>query len=107
MKNKEIPSTPSGKFKFKIGIQKNFSTNWNDPIDLLKNTHKHNELINVKHETLKATDLNSILFEWGINNKTNVPNNGRIKVKDNIFLIYNMIFKIFHILQDSNPWPAA
>ena len=80
MKNKEIPSTPIGKLMFKIGIQKNFSTNWNVPIDLLKNTHKTNDSTNVKHEQFKATDRSKDLFDDGINDKMNAPINGSTKM---------------------------
>ena len=43
MKNKEIPSIPKLKLKFKKGIQATLFTNWNELTDLLKNTHKNND----------------------------------------------------------------
>jgi len=43
MKNKEMPSTPKLKLKFKKGIQANLFTNWNELTDLLKNTHKNRD----------------------------------------------------------------
>jgi len=39
-KKSEIPSIPKLKFKFRIGIHKNFVTNWNEPVNLLKKNHK-------------------------------------------------------------------
>ena len=32
-KNKDIPSIPKTRFKFKLGSQKNFTTNWKEPVD--------------------------------------------------------------------------
>jgi len=80
MKNKEIPSTPIGKFIFKIGIQKNFSTNWKVPTDLLKKTHRINDNTNVKQEQFKATDRNKDLFDDGMNDKMNAPIKGSTKM---------------------------
>lgn len=92
-KNKEIPSIPIGKFKFKIGIQKNFSTYWKVAVDLLKKIHKTKDKTKVKHEKFKATDLNKNLFDDGIKSKIVVPIKGNINIKDNIFSKYNMIIK--------------
>ena len=80
MKNKEIPSTPIGKLMFKIGIQKNFSTNWNVPIDLLKKTHKVSDNTNVKQEQFRATDRNKDLFDDGMKDKMSAPINGSTKI---------------------------
>ena len=89
-KNNEIPSTPIGKFKFKIGIQKNLFTNWKVPIDLLKNTQTNKDKTNVKQEKLNATCLNKIWFDEGIGNNAIAPVKGSNKIYNNKFLIHNI-----------------
>ena len=79
-KNKDIPSTPKVKFKFKIGIQKNLSTNWNVPIDLLNSTQTINDKTKVRQEKLNATCLNNEEFDEEIGNSEKAPNKGSSKI---------------------------
>jgi len=59
MKNNEIPSTPKVKFKFRKEIHNNLVTNWNEPIDLLKKTHKNNDITYKIQDTFKAVDFSN------------------------------------------------
>jgi len=59
MKKSEIPSIPILKFKFKKGIHNNLLTNWKEPIDLLKKTHKNNDITYRKHEIFNAIDFSN------------------------------------------------
>jgi len=88
-KKSEIPSIPRLKFKFKSGIHKNLVTNWKEPVDLLKNTHKNNEIIYIKLDTFKAKNFKSEWLDAGTNNKKKVPTKGSIKMKTNKFAIFN------------------
>jgi hypothetical protein len=54
-----MPSTPKLKFKFKKGIHENVLTNWKEPIDLLKKTHKNKETTYEKQDIFKAIDFNN------------------------------------------------
>lgn len=45
IKNNEIPSMPKTKLRFKKGIHAILFTNWKEPTDLLKKTHKNKEII--------------------------------------------------------------
>jgi len=59
IKKSEIPSIPILKFKFKKGIHNNLLTNWKEPIDLLKKTHKNNDITYEKHEIFNAIDFSN------------------------------------------------
>ena len=59
IKKSEIPSTPKLKFKFRKGIHENVLTNWKEPIDLLKKTHRNRETTYEKHDIFKAIDFNN------------------------------------------------
>ena len=59
IKKSEMPSIPKLKFKFKKGIHKNLLTNWKEPTDLLKKTHKNKEIEYKKQDTFKAMDFNN------------------------------------------------
>ena len=83
IKKIEIPSIPKLKFRFKKGIHNNLLTNWKELIDLLKKTHKNNEIIYVKHDVFKAMDFNKPWFEAGTNNKKKVPIKGNTIIKTN------------------------
>ena len=85
IKKSETPSIPTLKFKFRKGIQGKLLTNWKEPIDLLKKTHKNNEITYEIQDTFKATIFNNKWFEAGINNNKKVPINGNIIVKINKF----------------------
>lgn len=89
IKNSEIPSTPKLKLKFKKGIHNNLLTNWKEPIDLLKKTHKNKETTYNRQDTFKAIDFNKEWFEEGINNSKNVPIKGNTKTKINKFVTFN------------------
>jgi hypothetical protein len=54
-----MPSIPKLKFKFKKGIHSNLLTNWKEPRDLLKKTHKNKEIEYKKQDTFKAIDFNN------------------------------------------------
>jgi len=75
-KNKEIPSIPTVKFKFKLGNHRIFSTNWKFPVDLSNKTHKNKESKNVMLEKNKAILFNKFLFHEGVNNNKQEPNKG-------------------------------
>jgi len=53
-----MSSTPRLKLKFKKGIHNSLLTNWKEPTDLLKKTHKNNETTYNKQDTFKAIDFN-------------------------------------------------
>jgi len=89
MKKREIPSIPKLKFKFKNGIHNNLFTNWKDPMDLLKKTHKSIELKYTQQETFKAKDFNSEWLDVGTNNNNKVPAKGKIMIKINRFVTLN------------------
>lgn len=89
MKNNEIPSIPKLKLKFKKGIHNNLLTNWKEPIDLLKKTHKKRETTYAKQDTFKAIDFNKEWFDEGTNSRKNVPIKGNIKTKINKFVTFN------------------
>lgn len=67
-KNKEIPSIPNVKFKFKLDNQKNFTTNWNELLDFWKKPHKNKELMKEKHEKFNAIIFNNFFLLEGMNN---------------------------------------
>ena len=98
MKNNEIPSIPKLKLKFKKGIHNNLLTNWKEPIDLLKKTHKNKEATYNKQETFKAINFNKEWFEEGTNNRKNVPIKGNIKTIINKFVTFNKKKSNIHIL---------
>ena len=79
IKNNDMPSTPTVKFKFNPGIHKNLSTNWNVPIDLSNENHKNNDNTNVKQENFSAIDFNKNLLDEGIVNNNNEHNKGNNK----------------------------
>ena len=80
MKKSEIPSIPKVKFKFEKGIHNNLLTNWKEPVDLLKKTHKNkercerNEIFrHQKHENEIDVDIENETedqAEEGIENET-------------------------------------
>ena len=80
IKNNEIPSTPKEKLILKIGIQKILVTYWNNPILLLKKTHKKSDKTKVAHDIFNAIVFKSICLEFGIHNKSNKPAKGKHKV---------------------------
>ena len=55
-------------FKFKLGNQKNVTTNWKELVDLLKKSHNNKEPVKDKHVEFKATTFNKFLFLEGIHN---------------------------------------
>lgn len=57
-KNNEMPSMPRLKLRFRKGIHNILLTNWKEPIDLLKKTHKNKEIIYTIQEIFKATAFN-------------------------------------------------
>ena len=59
IKKSEMPSIPKLKFKFKKGVHSNLLTNWKEPRDLLKKTHKNKEIEYKKQDTFKAIDFNN------------------------------------------------
>ena len=89
MKKSEIPSIHKLKFKFKNGIHNNLFTNWKEPIDLLKKTHKNTEIIYTKQETFKAKSFKNEWLEAGTHNKKKVPTKGKIMIKTNKFVQLN------------------
>jgi len=88
-KKSEIPSIPKLKFKFKNGIHDDLVTNWKEPIDLLKKTHKNKEITNNRLDTFKANDFNSEWLEAGTINKKKVPTKGNAISKNNKLAIFN------------------
>jgi hypothetical protein len=89
MKNNEMPSIPKLKLRFKKGIHNNLLTNWKEPIDLLKNTHKNKEITYKKQEVFKAIAFNAEWFEEGTNNNKKVPIKGNTKIRINKFVTFN------------------
>ena len=77
MKNKDIPSIPNVKLKFKKGIHKVLFTNWNIPIEALNHTHKKREQINVKADVPNPIIFKKILLLEGINNNNEIPSSGK------------------------------
>jgi len=97
-KNNEIPSIPMLKFKFKKGIHNTLFTNWKEPIDLLKKTHKNKEIMYTLHEVFKATAFNIDELEDGMSNNIKVPNKGTSKIKRSKFVGFNNKTSNIHIL---------
>lgn len=89
IKKSDIPSIPKLKFKFKKGIHNNLLTNWKEPTDLLKKTHKNKEIIYDKQDTFKAIDFNNEWFEAGTNNKKKVPIKGNTIINISKFDMFN------------------
>ena len=89
IKKSEIPSTPKLKFKFRKGIHQNLLTNWKEPIDLLKKTHKNKETTYEKQDTFKAIDFNNECLEAGTNNRRKTPIKGNIKMITSKLVIFN------------------
>ena len=89
IKKSEIPSTPKLKFKFRKGIHQNLLTNWKEPIDLLKKTHKNKETTYEKQDIFKAIDFNNEWLEAGTNNKRKTPIKGNIKMITSKLVIFN------------------
>lgn len=87
-KKSEIPSTPKLKFIFKIGIHKIFVTNWNEPIDLLKKTHKNNEIKYKIPETFNAIDFKSEWFDAGTSIKQRILIIGnKMRIANKFFIL--------------------
>lgn len=86
-KNKDIPSKPSVKFRFKVGNQKILWTNWKELVDFWKKLHKSNEPLNDKQEHFRATVFNNFFLLKGIKNKRTIPKSGSSKIISNKFLI--------------------
>ena len=76
----EIPSIPNVKFKFKIGTQKNLTTNWKAPLDRLKKNHNIKEPVNERHEVCKATNFNNFSSRAGININNKIPKTGNSNI---------------------------
>jgi hypothetical protein len=74
---------------FKKGIQNSLLTNWKEPIDLLKKTHKNKEIIYTIQEIFKATVFNIEQLEEGIHNNKKVPIKGTIKIQISKFVAFN------------------
>lgn len=102
MKNNEIPSTPKVKFKFRKGIHNNLVTNWNEPIDLLKKTHKNNDITYKIQDTFKAVDFSNEWLEEGTNNKKKVPSKGNTRRNASKLVKFNKKKSSINILQDLN-----
>jgi len=89
IKKSEMPSIPKVKFKFKKGIHNIWLTNWKEPIDLLKKTHKNREVTYDIQDTFKAMDFNNEWFEAGTNNKKKVPINGNTRINTSKLDMFN------------------
>ena len=98
IKNNEIPSIPILKLKFKKGIHNSLFTNWKEPTDLLKKTHKNKEITYSKQDTFNAIDFNKKWFEEGTKSKKNVPIKGNTKITINKFAAFNKKKSNIHIL---------
>jgi hypothetical protein len=61
IKKMEIPSMPTTKFKFALGIHNNLLTNWNELTESSKKTHSNKDTTNVKQEIFKT-----IFFKTGV-----------------------------------------
>ena len=97
-----MPSIPKLKFKFKKGIHNDLLTNWKDPIDLLKKTHKNKEITYKKQETFKAIDFKNKWLESRTKSNKKVPIKGNIIRNTNKFGMFNKKKSNINILQDSN-----
>jgi hypothetical protein len=84
-----MPSIPILKLKFKKGIQDTLFTNWKEPTDLLKKTHKNKELRYVMQETFKANIFNAAWLEDGIPSNNNAPIKGATRVKTSRLIVFN------------------
>jgi hypothetical protein len=73
-KNRDMPSIPKTRFKFKLANQKNLTTNWKDPVDFWNRPHKTIDPMNDKHDEFKAITFNNffLLEEILSNNKRNL-----------------------------------
>lgn len=89
MKKSEMPSIPKLKFKFKKGTHNSLLTNWKEPTDLLKKTHKSKEMEYKKHDTFKAMVFNNKWFEAGTNNKEKTPIKGNTIMKTSRLVMFN------------------
>ena len=89
IKKSEIPSIPTLKFRFKKGIHNNWFTNWKEPMDLLKKTHKNKEITYDKQDAFKVIDFNNRWLEAGTNNKKKVPIKGNIIISTNKLEMFN------------------
>jgi len=81
-----MPSIPKLKFKFKKGTHHSLLTNWKEPTDLLKKTHKNNEITYKKQDTFKAIDFNKEWFEAGTNNRKKILIIGNTIIKTSKFV---------------------
>lgn len=79
---------PRAKLRFKVGIHNILFTNWKEPIDLLKKTHKNKEIIYTIQETFNATAFNIEWLEAGMQSKIKVPINGVIKIKTSKSILF-------------------
>jgi len=89
IKNKDMPSIPILKLKFKKGIQDTLFTNWKEPTDLLKKTHKNKELRYVMQETFKANIFNAAWLEEDIPNNNKAPIKGVTRVKTSRLIVFD------------------
>jgi hypothetical protein len=78
---------PKIKFKFKFDNQTNFTTNWNTPVDFLKNPHKSKELKKDNKDTLKVISFRSFSSFAGTTNNNKIPKIGNNKINSNKFLV--------------------
>ena len=79
-KNKDIPSTPKEKLKFKTGNQLNWVTNWKKPEDLLKAPQTSKELKKDKKDAFSETNFSNTFSRAGIKHKVKIPIIGNINV---------------------------
>ena len=84
-----MPSIPTLKFKFEKGIHSNLLTNWKEPVDLLKKTHKNKEIMYKKQDTFKARDFNNKWFDADTNSKQKVPIKGNTIMKTSKLVTFN------------------
>ena len=73
-KNKEIPSKPSTRFKFKPGNQDSFKTNWKSLVEFWKKPNKITQQINAIKEKFKATTFNNFSSLDGTKISIKIPN---------------------------------
>lgn len=82
MKNREIASSPNETSILTKGILNRWIINWKPKESLSNDNHKNKERTKVIKDVYKETRYNLEKLEVGINNKRNILNKGKKKMKE-------------------------
>lgn len=93
-----MPSTPTLKLRFKKGTHNILLTNWKEPLDLLKKTHKNKEITYTTQEIFKAMAFNIEMLEDGVHNSIKTPIKGNINKRISKFEVFNNKISNINIL---------